>query len=325
MPALGPIVRFMLSVPLLAVLACGDEPAKDDTAETAPPPDHSPQVTLDPPATDGLSYDVPVTLSGTVQDIDGLDDIDKLSWSSDRDGVLGDEASAPLDAAGVTTLAVTLSPGDHLITLQATDQARLSGADSLTLTVAGPPAAPSIEITAPSYFDQTVQTMVLDLAAQATDADDAAETLAYTWTWEPADGGVITEIDSGLVGNDGAIASTWTVDSDPGDIALTLTVTDPAGNSAQDLVHVLVIHRDEYSWDGDHYGRMDGDCDDSDPEVHPYHAEWCDGKDNDCDGIIDDKDDDEDGHIDAACTDYDGALPVDDCDDTNDDVVTDCP
>ncbi|MFH1467174.1 MAG: MopE-related protein, partial [Pseudomonadota bacterium] len=30
------------------------------------------------------------------------------------------------------------------------------------------------------------------------------------------------------------------------------------------------------------------DCDDTDPEVHPGATEWCDGRDNDCDGLVDD-------------------------------------
>jgi hypothetical protein len=39
--------------------------------------------------------------------------------------------------------------------------------------------------------------------------------------------------------------------------------------------------------DGDGYSECDGDCSDSDPTVHPTAAELCDGRDNDCDGAID--------------------------------------
>ena len=31
----------------------------------------------------------------------------------------------------------------------------------------------------------------------------------------------------------------------------------------------------------------DGDCDDSDPEVNPDSDETCDGRDEDCDGVVD--------------------------------------
>jgi hypothetical protein len=39
--------------------------------------------------------------------------------------------------------------------------------------------------------------------------------------------------------------------------------------------------------DGDGWPREDGDCDDADPEVNPGETEICDGKDNDCDGFVD--------------------------------------
>jgi hypothetical protein len=52
------------------------------------------------------------------------------------------------------------------------------------------------------------------------------------------------------------------------------------------------------------------DCDDADPDTHPGAAELCDGKDNNCDGIIDRPDNDKDGFTAADCG-------GNDCDDFN--------
>jgi len=57
--------------------------------------------------------------------------------------------------------------------------------------------------------------------------------------------------------------------------------------------------------DGDHYTESCGDCDDSDPLIHPAYIEVCgDFIDNDCDGTIEEGcclDWDGDGHIDGTC------------------------
>ena len=47
---------------------------------------------------------------------------------------------------------------------------------------------------------------------------------------------------------------------------------------------------DECDLDGDGFPLSQGDCDDNNPEIHPFASEVCDGLDNDCDGAIDSAD-----------------------------------
>ena len=64
----------------------------------------------------------------------------------------------------------------------------------------------------------------------------------------------------------------------------------------------------EEDWDGDGWAWPD-DCDDYDASVYPGAPEVCDGRDNDCDGMLDPSEQDND---------WDGARPCDgDCDDNN--------
>jgi len=77
-------------------------------------------------------------------------------------------------------------------------------------------------------------------------------------------------------------------------IALTALALAPATSSARDA-------------DSDGYDTRDTppDCNDRDPDIHPYATELCDGSDNNCDGTVDegcslDVDTDEDGLLDST-------------------------
>ncbi len=72
---------------------------------------------------------------------------------------------------------------------------------------------------------------------------------------------------------------------------------------ATDDTYVNAVDADE---DGVSVG--DGDCDDTDPSVYIGHGEDCDGKDNNCNGLVDEGLPDADGDLTADC------LDVEDCD-----------
>lgn len=59
------------------------------------------------------------------------------------------------------------------------------------------------------------------------------------------------------------------------------TGTEDTGDSTEDV-------------DGDGYTFAEGDCDDTDPDIHPDQPDTCDGVDDDCDGEIDEDSADED-------------------------------
>jgi hypothetical protein len=59
-----------------------------------------------------------------------------------------------------------------------------------------------------------------------------------------------------------------------------------AGNS-DDTGDTSGLHASDIDDDGDGHTENEGDCDDTDPAVHPGLVDDCDGVDSDCDGVVD--------------------------------------
>jgi hypothetical protein len=102
-------------------------------------PNATPVATISSPA-DGASLGSSVTLQGSATDAeDGALAGTRLTWVSDRQGVLGTG----------TSLATTLAAGVHVVTLQATDSTGNAGYDQIVLTITASggggtaPAAPT--------------------------------------------------------------------------------------------------------------------------------------------------------------------------------------
>ena len=84
--------------------------------------------------------------------------------------------------------------------------------------------------------------------------------------------------------------------ADEGENIVMLTITDVNGNQgfgqAIVTIHINTIDPRDLDSDGDGFTPNQGDCDDSDDTVYPGAPEVCDGKDNDCDGLVDGDDPD---------------------------------
>lgn len=74
----------------------------------------------------------------------------------------------------------------------------------------------------------------------------------------------------------------------PGLQTLTLKVSDGCPRYGYDVfVAAIDFPISQSDTDGDGYDPNQGDCDDGDPDIFPQNIERHDGKDNDCDGVID--------------------------------------
>jgi len=170
-----------------------------------------------------------VTFEALVSDVDVAADWLGLTWTSDKDGELGQ--STP-DSDGTATFACTdLSTDTHTISITVTDEVGATCTDSVLYTVGTPP---QVEITAPLAGEVYNDGDLITFAAQLSDAEDSPNDLGLSW-YSSLDGIISTEgADSGgLAGFSSAALSTGTH-------TLTLDATDSHGLVASDTVDFTV-------------------------------------------------------------------------------------
>jgi len=258
-------------------------------------------------ATEYLQGD-PLNLDANIRSYCGFEYLDNAMYvlSSSIDGELGGQWSVEQGNYTFTTDQV-LSVGSHTLTLTAASENSASGEDSVDIVVLEN-LPPTITISSPAPgnndFNSSAGVTVL---ATVTDPAEALDSLSLSWT---LDGLLLEEApaNADAEGNIAFVLSSAAV----GCHELRGTVTDSLdqqnSDSAEFVLWTEAADLSTFLWwideDGDSYGTSTGmvtscsspgadwmnpgseDCDDTNAEVHPGHADYCsDGIDSDCASI----------------------------------------
>ena len=286
------------SLAFLALLsACSGSDNKVGSFNTAP------SVSLTSPP-DGSAYDEgsSITFQAIADDDFDASPALTVSWSSDRDGAL--EGGTPPDGSGaVEYTTANLTPGNHTITLLVVDSQGESGQDTVGLTINEVPDAPDVVVVHPVDGEPGLEGEDFTFVAKVSDEQDDPTLLTVSFKSD-VDGEFCTPTPDAIG------VATCDAQLSGGDHVLTYTVTDTSGQTGEATTYFAVTSTEEVDNDGDDWTEEQGDCDDGDSSVNPGADEYYNGRDDDCDGLIDDEtagyDDDGDGYTEIGG----------DCDDT---------
>ncbi len=229
-----------------------------------------PVIVLEAP-TDGELFDegAEVTFTATVSDATDSPNRLALAWTSDIDGVLNED---PADGSGTAEFTTTtLSPGAHVVTLQATDSDGFYAEESLGLTLNGLPTAPSVSISPdPATTDDDLVAVI-----DADSVDPEGDTVSYSYAWS-VDGVGYPGGDTDTVpAGDTRSGDTWTVEVTPSDP----TSDGPAGtasiaidNSPPELGAVTLTPDPAYA--GDTFTCTPDTATDADGDSVTYQTSW---------------------------------------------------
>ena len=265
-----------------------------------------PQLSIITPADESSvdEYDL-VEFRGMATDLEDSETAIQITWESGLDGVLNVDSP---DADGNVYFATdTLTPGNHVITLTATDTQGLSGSVSMRLEVVDELDEPTIEIRNPSEGEIGEEDVATTFAVLVGDVQDASQDLLVS---------LVSSIDGEFcvpAPDDIGFAACETV-LDVGEHTLQFSVTDSHDFTATAEMTYVVLPGSQVDNDSDGYTEEEGDCDDTQSTISPEGVETINQLDDDCDGVIDEE-------TDAFDDDGDGFSEQEgDCDDANDDV-----
>ncbi len=288
-----------------------------------------PEVTFTWPSPGAILHEgVPATLTALVTDAQTDNDDLTFTWTSTLQGTLVGEQT--VTDAGVVLIPDVLDAGEHTVLLQATDTRGETGSANTTFSVVAN-EAPLVGFLAPLAGARFAAGAQIHVALDVSDDLELdLSTIGLTW-----DGLADMSAFPTNPSADGTSDFYFAL-PDLGTYSMSVTATDPLGDSSLDSVSFEISEPD---LDGDGYDDAElggDDCNDGDAAIHPGAVERCDGVDNDCDGTADNSDalgarlwypdTDGDGYGDAAnvasaCDQPAGYLSDgSDCDDTVTDI-----
>ncbi len=181
-------------------------------------------------------------------------------------------------STGSLTVPMTLSIGDHLLTVNALDSDGNTGSASVAFSIVDN-GRPHVTIDTPA--DGTEIPVNTETLFSGTVSDDNTDAGALALTWADSVDGVLSTAPSDSSGTTN-MAPVLSV----GIHTVTLTAIDVDGKTGSDSIVVTVYDPNDRDDDGDGYTENEGDCNDADASVNPGEADVCDAIDNNCDGQV---------------------------------------
>jgi hypothetical protein len=189
------------------------------TVNATTPVNTAPQITLASP-TNGSNFDdqTNVLLSANATDAEDGDLSQMISWSSSRDGQLGNGAN----------LSVLLSEGNHALTAQVTDTGGLTTQVTVNVVVSHVNQAPVIAITSPADGASVNDDETISFTATASDQEDGDVAQNIVWT---------SNID-GQLGSGSYLVVSLT----KGNHQITASITDSDNATSEATIGITVNH-----------------------------------------------------------------------------------
>ncbi len=254
-----------------------------------------------------------ITLEGQVEDRETDPEFLSISWSTDLDGVLTEEAVADSDGF-VTHNTSAITPGEHVVTLRVVDEGGKSGSNSISIFVidSNDPPTLSVRHPAPDGSENGEEGVPFQFEAIVGDPQDEAIDLVLTVNRMAEDGSIAERMCVALPEADGV--ATCSAALDEGIFTLAFKLEDTDGNITETTLLYEVISGLDVDNDQDGFTENEGDCDDTDEDTYPGAFELLNGVDDDCNGLVYDTttayDDEGDGFSEEAgdCNDGDASI-----------------